>query len=172
MVSLQSLMAGLRVARGQEDDLPARVVAALRARGWTVAFAESCTGGQLAADLTTVPGSSEVVVGSAVCYQLRAKHTILGLTDVTEQDVVSSMTAMKMAEAARRIFGADVGVGTTGYLDGERRAFWALAIPIGDGLATVLSGSKTFSERASRAQNRRGVCHDVLDYLLTTAGST
>lgn len=131
-----------------------------------MAFAESCTGGQLAADLTTVSGSSVVVVGSAVCYQLRAKHALLGLTDVIEQDVVSQETATKMAVAARRVFGTDVGVGTTGYLDGERRAFWSLALPLGDGsIATNLSGSKTFDQSTSRADNRAALCRDVLSML-------
>lgn len=156
-----------RLLRRPQDDLPARVVNALRARDWFIAFAESCTGGQLAADLTTVPGSSTVVTGSAVCYQLRAKHALLNLTDVTERTVVSEPTARRMAEAARQLFGAHVGVGTTGYLDCERRAFWAIAIPIGGDKVTVLSGGKVFDESSSRDENRRALCRDVLTMIET-----
>lgn len=158
-----------RLLRPTKEDLPTRVVAALRARNWSIAFAESCTGGQLAADLTTVPGSSLVVVGSAVCYQLRAKHVLLGLTDVTEENVVSLETAKKMGEAARRLFGADIGVGTTGYLDGERRACWAIQFPEEAGHCSLWS-SKTFEGPTSRDQNRRALCHDVLTFLRVTLG--
>lgn len=109
----------------------------LRECGLTVAFAESCTGGRLCADLTTVPGSSDVVVGSAVCYQLAAKRKVLGLEDVDEQNVVSGQTALAMATATRRLFGADFGVATTGYLSPhesngqawEPAAYWAIAGP-------------------------------------------
>jgi hypothetical protein len=111
-------------------DLPA-IINGLRARDLRIAFAESCTGGRLAADLTTVSGSSDVIVGSAVCYQLAAKHKILGLTDVTEETVVSMRTAKGMATCAQRIFDADIGVGTTGFLDGDDpHAFWAMRGPV------------------------------------------
>lgn len=156
-----------RLLRHPTDDLPARVVGALKARGWFIALAESCTGGQLAADLTTVPGSSTVVTGSAVCYQLRAKHALLNLVDITEANVVSDFTARRMASAARELFNAHVGVGTTGYLDCERRAFWAVAIPIGGDKTTVLSGGKIFDSSSSRDDNRRALCHDVLTMIET-----
>lgn len=103
------------------------IVDGLRRRGWRIAFAESCTGGRLAADLTTVSGSSDVVAGSAVCYQIDAKRRVLDL-DVDETTVVSDQTARRMARAAMRIFGAQVGVSSTGYLDGPcREAYWAVA---------------------------------------------
>lgn len=165
MSKLDSL---LRILRARpENDLSRRVVATLRARGWSVAFAESCTGGQLSANLTAVPGSSSVVVGSAVCYQLRAKHVLLGITDVTEENVVSPETAKKMAEAAKRLFGADIGVGTTGFLDGERKAFWAIALPESVGGSTLCGGVK-FDESSTREDNRRTLCKDVITYLKIT----
>lgn len=119
-----------RLAVNLERVLPA-IVNGLRARELTIAFAESCTGGELAAHLTTVPGSSNVVVGSAVCYQIAAKHKILGLDFVTEENVVSLRTAKAMALAAQRIFGSDIGVATTGYLDTDNpHAFWAMCGPV------------------------------------------
>ena len=54
--------------------LHADIIGVIRARNFTIAFAESCTGGRLSADLTTVPGSSDVVTDSAVCYQTRTKN--------------------------------------------------------------------------------------------------
>ena len=115
-------------------DLPA-IIHGLRKMKLRIAFAESCTGGRLAADLTTVPGSSDVVAGSAVCYQVSAKRRVLGLDFVSDRNVVSLQTAKAMALAARGLFYADIGVATTGYLDGEHHregphAYWATVGPI------------------------------------------
>lgn len=148
------------------------IVQRLRAEGWGIAFAESCTGGRLAADLTTVPGSSDVVAGSAVCYQMNAKHDVLGLDDVTEATVVSSRTALRMAQAARRVFKTDMAVGTTGWLDGEHdgqapHAYWALDLsgvwpPRGSVGARV-----DFAEGATRAQNRERLLSEIFAALRT-----
>lgn len=108
----------------------ADIIDGLRARNLTIAFAESCTGGRLAADLTTIPGSSDVVAGSAVCYQIAAKHRVLGLDFVTEDNVVSTETVIPMAQRALELFASDIGVATTGYLDGGApRAYWCIHCP-------------------------------------------
>lgn len=147
-------------------DVPA-IIHGLRDGGLTIAFAESCTGGRLAADLTTVPGSSDVVVGSAVCYQLRAKREILGLGYVTEDNVVSERTATDMALRAREMFGADVGVATTGWLDGQRRAFWAAAGPLKnpDGTPHVHAHLLEFPAESPRDNNREIVIRAVMESL-------
>lgn len=148
-------------------DLPS-VVEWLRAAKMTIAFAESCTGGRLAADLTTVPGSSDVVVGSAVCYQLRAKQKVLGLEDVNEVNVVSRMTAEKMAQAACDLYEADVGVGTTGLLDGEyRHAYWALYTPSrsDDGISELHYRHVEFPRKTARDLNREILLRDLFDTL-------
>jgi len=94
-----------------------------------IAFAESCTGGRLAADFTAFPGSSRVICGSLVAYQTRVKQQVLGLKGVTEDNVVSAETAKQMARAALDLFQADVALSTTGYLDTEHPlAFVGLAI--------------------------------------------
>lgn len=93
------------------------LVTLLKAKGLTVGFVESCTGGRLSADLTTVSGSSEVVRGSLVCYQIEAKQQVLGLDWVNENNVVLAATASHMAEAAQQILDTDVTIATTGYLE-------------------------------------------------------
>lgn len=149
----------------QHPDLT-RIVNGLRDAGLTVAFAESCTGGRLAADLTTIPGSSDVVRGSAVCYATETKRTVLGLEDVDESNVVSAATALQMAHAARRLFGADVGVGTTGYLDGDDlRAHWVLVGPRIGHADHVESGEIEFPEETHRDMNREFVVREVMGAL-------
>jgi nicotinamide-nucleotide amidase len=92
------------------------VLEACRGRGWTLATAESCTGGLVAARLTEVPGSSDVVLGGIVAYADRIKEAELGVPPDTleRHGAVSAETAEALAEGARRRFGADVGVGITG----------------------------------------------------------
>lgn len=98
---------------GADDETAEQVLATLlRARGWTIATAESMTGGLIAAALTEAPGASEVVRGGAVTYQSDTKGDLLGVSDTTR--VVNAETAQEMAEGAKGLLGADVGVAVTG----------------------------------------------------------
>ena len=116
------LVAGLRERAGRqlfvEDERPveALVLDACRERGLTLATAESCTGGLVAARLTSVPGSSDVFVGAVVAYADEVKAQELGVpADVLERyGAVSAETAAAMAEGARARLGADVAVSVTG----------------------------------------------------------
>ena len=116
------LVAGLRERAGRqlfvEDERPveALVLDACRERGLTLATAESCTGGLVAARLTSVPGSSDVFVGAVVAYADEVKARELGVpADVLERyGAVSAETAAAMAEGARARLGADVAVSVTG----------------------------------------------------------
>jgi nicotinamide-nucleotide amidase len=87
-----------------------------RARGLTLATAESCTGGLVAARLTTVPGSSEVFLGSVVAYSDGVKQEGLGVPrEILEQHgAVSAEAAAAMARGAQKRLGADVAVAVTG----------------------------------------------------------
>ena len=88
----------------------------LRERKFTLALAESCTGGLLGSLITDVAGSSDYFLGSAVTYAYSAKKAILGVREETlaEHGAVSPQTAQEMAQAARRLFGADVALSVTG----------------------------------------------------------
>ncbi len=87
-----------------------------RTRGWTLATAESCTGGMVAARLTSVPGSSEVFLGSVVAYADEVKQRELGVGAETLEryGAVSAETAAAMASGARTRLRADVAVSVTG----------------------------------------------------------
>ena len=103
----------------EEDDggsLAASAVAALKARGWTVATAESLTGGLISATLVNVPGASSVVRGGFVTYQTDTKTVLLGVPAETIEahDVVSAEVAVAMAKGARERLGVAIAVSATG----------------------------------------------------------
>jgi nicotinamide-nucleotide amidase len=88
----------------------------LRAKGETLALAESCTGGTLAGRLTDVAGSSDYFLGSAVTYANSAKADLVAVSPATLEryGAVSEETAREMALGARRRFGATIGLSITG----------------------------------------------------------
>ncbi len=88
----------------------------LKRRGLTVSTAESCTGGMVAARITSISGASEVFQSGAVTYANIAKHKLLGVLQSTldEHGAVSPETAGQMADGARALTGADIGVSVTG----------------------------------------------------------
>ena len=92
------------------------VLEACRAQGLSLAAAESCTGGLVAARLTSVPGSSEVFRGGVVAYDDVVKKEQLGVPEeiLAAHGAVSAETAEAMAAGARRAFGTDVAVSVTG----------------------------------------------------------
>jgi nicotinamide-nucleotide amidase len=87
-----------------------------RTRGLTLATAESCTGGMVAARLTSVAGASEVFLGSVVAYADGIKKTALGVPAavLAEHGAVSAEAASAMAHGVRERLGVDVGVAVTG----------------------------------------------------------
>ena len=87
-----------------------------RARGLTLATAESCTGGMVAARLTAVPGASDVFRGAVVAYANEVKELGLDVPEslLAEHGAVSAEVARAMAEGVRARLGADVGVAVTG----------------------------------------------------------
>ena len=82
----------------------------------TVATAESLTGGNVSARITAISGSSSYFLGGIVAYSNAAKASLLGVSQETlaTRGAVSAECAREMAEGARRAFGADVAVATTG----------------------------------------------------------
>jgi nicotinamide-nucleotide amidase len=94
----------------------ASLLAHLRARGLTVATAESCTGGLVAAALTAIPGSSDVVDRGFVTYSNGAKVDMLGVPAalIATHGAVSEPVARAMAEGALRASSAGVTVSLTG----------------------------------------------------------
>ena len=96
--------------------LAAQVISENRAAGRTVALAESCTGGLVAAALTEIAGSSAVLDRGFVTYSNEAKHELLGVSnDILETfGAVSIACAWAMAQGALKRSGADVAVAISG----------------------------------------------------------
>ena len=92
------------------------LVATLRAAGATVSTAESCTGGLVAARITSVSGASEAFKYGAVTYCNEAKNKILGVEKEALETLgaVSAKTAAEMAAGVRKIMNAEIGVSVTG----------------------------------------------------------
>jgi nicotinamide-nucleotide amidase len=102
---------------GHDGDTLASVVLSRLVRyGLSLALAESCTGGRIAAALTAVPGSSAAFVGGVVSYDNRVKIAQLGVSgEVLERvGAVSEEVAREMAQGARDRLGADVALSVTG----------------------------------------------------------
>jgi nicotinamide-nucleotide amidase len=94
-----------------DETMEHAVLARLQERGWTLGVAESVTGGLIGARIANVPGASETFRGTIGAYATDVKRSILG---VTAELVVSEESARQMAEGARRVLGADVGIAVTG----------------------------------------------------------
>ena len=119
---------------GVDDETMESVVSdLLRQKGWTLGLAESLTGGLVGSRISDAPGSSEIFKGSIVSYATEAKRSVLG---VTAEQVVSAECAIQMAEGARRVLGADVGLAVTGVAGPAEQegqpvgtVFFGLALP-------------------------------------------
>ena len=153
---------------GVDNSMPNAVLQLLRRRGETVCFAESCTGGRMAASVIDSPGASDAVKESYITYSDAAKARILGVREATLQahTAVSAECAREMAEGARRISGADWAVSVTGVAgpDGgtERTPVGTVFIGIAgaDGVEV-----KEFHFRGNRDWVRTLACSNGLNLL-------
>jgi len=99
-----------------ETNLPAKIGGLLKEKGLTIAVAESCTGGYIAHLFTSNAGSSEYYRGGINPYHNDLKINILGVKKETieQHGAVSEETVIEMAERVRELFGADIGISTSG----------------------------------------------------------
>ena len=141
-------------------------------RGLTVAVAESCTGGLVAASITEVPGSSGYFLGGIVSYADTAKAALLAVPEATIEahGAVSAQVAVAMAMGARGSFGAALAVSITGVAgpDGGTDAK-----PVGltyVGLADARGGEvRRYTFAGDRAANRQAAADAALGWLIERA---
>jgi len=124
-----------------DETMEHAVLARLQERGWTLGVAESVTGGLIGARIANVPGASETFRGTIGAYATDVKRSILG---VTAELVVSEESARQMAEGARRVLGADVGIAVTGVAgpaeqDGVAVGTVCFGIALPDGTVEAMS---------------------------------
>ncbi|HZI12250.1 MAG TPA: CinA family nicotinamide mononucleotide deamidase-related protein [Myxococcus sp.] len=108
---------GAYVYGADADEYAPVLLGMLGRAGATLAAAESCTGGLISAQLTSVPGSSSVFVGGAVVYAEKMKTAWVGVPSevLARHTAVSRETAAAMAEGVRAACGTTYGVSVTGY---------------------------------------------------------
>lgn len=144
---------------GADDETAEKIVLdMLRARGWTIATAESMTAGLVAASLTAAPGASDTVRGGVVTYWSESKGELLGVSDITR--VVDATTAAEMAEGARRLFGAEVAVSVTGEAGPE---------PAEKPVGTVFIGVSTPERTGVREMRMPGDRERIRSFAVTSA---
>lgn len=97
-------------------EIDRRLAAALRESGLSLTVAESCTGGLIAARITSLPGSSAYFQGSVVAYSNRVKADLLQVPQsaLDTYGAVSEPVAQAMAEGVRRLLGSDLALAVTG----------------------------------------------------------
>jgi PncC family amidohydrolase len=147
----------------------------LKARGETVATAESCTGGLVASYLTELAGSSEVYLGGVSAYANAVKVSLLGvaLSDLNQHGAVSAEVAQAMAAGVRDRLGATYGLSLTGVAGPSGGSptkpvgtvYCGIATPDGvDAVLLKLSGDRSDIRTASALA--------ALEILERTIGST
>lgn len=133
-------------------------------RGITVGVAESCTGGMIAAELSSLPGASAWFRGAAVTYATDLKTSMLGVDAqrIADKGVVSAETAVAMAKGARKVLGADITLSVTGLAGPDGNG----EMPVGTvfvGYATAgESGFKKFVFGGDRNMIRARTCEEAL----------
>ncbi|MFN3483137.1 MAG: CinA family protein [Rhabdaerophilum calidifontis] len=154
------------------------VLAAARANGQTIATAESCTGGLVAAALTAISGSSDVVDRGFVTYSNAAKTAMLGVPAalIAEVGAVSAAVAAAMAEGALRASGAALAVAITGIAGpgggsaAKPVGLVHLAAAAADGRVSRLE--RHYDPALGRAGIRRAATRDALVMLRDLAAAT
>ena len=145
-----------------------KLVDALRARGLTLALAESCTGGGVAMRVTSVPGASDVFLGGVVCYANAVKRDMLGVPqEILDRDgAVSAPCAVAMAEGVRKKLGADIAVSVTGIAGpggGTPQK------PVGLVFIGISTPSHTHADRHVFSGDRHAIRQQAADAALATA---
>lgn len=153
LVKLRDLLEGAILA---EEDIPVEEVIGrmLKDKGLWLATAESCTGGNIAKQITNVSGSSTYFSGAIVAYQNEVKIQELGVSPETLRDfgAVSQETVEEMAEGVRKKLKTDIGVavsgiaGPTGATEGK---------PVGTVWICVCTQDKNISRRFQFGQSRK-----------------
>lgn len=165
---------GENIYSWKEDSLEHALGEFMKSKGLRLSCAESCTGGEIAHLITSVPGSSEYFLGSVTSYAVSVKESVLGVPGriIEEYGVVSSEVAASMAENVRKLTGSDYSVSTTGFAGpggGDER------FPEGTVWVGVSSkhGTKTkkFEYHHDRRRNIERFAASALHFLLCTASN-
>ena len=140
----------------------------LKERGKTVAFAESCTGGLVAASFTDLPGVSEVFVGGVIAYDNRIKEELLGVPPsiLETEGAVSEACAALMAEGLRERMKVDIAVSVTGIAGPsggtEEKPVGLVFLALADEKGTVVV---RLNPRGNRLRVRNVACLEAMNLI-------
>nr|WP_216610060.1 CinA family protein [Cellulosimicrobium protaetiae] len=150
----------------------AGLLADLESRGWTLATAESLTGGLLSATIVDVPGASRVLRGAVVAYATDVKRSALGVDGdlLAAHGAVHPDVARQMAQRVRAVLGADVGIATTGVAgpdpqDGQPpgTVYVAVSVPGGTRVRRLNLGGARAAVRAGTVAASIDLARSTLD---------
>lgn len=146
-----------RYVFGEGDQTLASVVLdLLKERSFTLALAESITGGMLASLIVDHAGASAVLRGAIVAYVAEIKHDLLDVpkTVLAKEGTVSEETTLRMARAARKKLASDIGIATTGVAgpDLDERG-----TPTGRGFVAVVGPKFEIVEKVACRGDRNAV---------------
>jgi nicotinamide-nucleotide amidase len=153
---LYSLLGAIIYGVEEEDTLEILIGKSLTEKVKTLAVAESCTGGKLAAQLTAIPGASAYFKGGIISYATSAKTSVLNIPKplIEKHTVVSAEVAEAMAKSAQRLFNADFAVATTGNAGPAKGDADA---EIGTVFIAIATPVSVFSEKFSFGNHRENV---------------
>ncbi len=154
-----------RISKIPRHSLVAALIEYFSSIGKTLTFAESCTGGRLAAAITAESGSSAIFEGSFVTYANRIKSEWLGVAEATLKNhgAVSEACVREMARGAQTKAGADIAVaisgiaGPTGAVPGK---------PVGTVYFCLRNGEKEQAKRVQLSGDRNAVQEQAVLYAL------
>jgi len=148
------------------------LVEALRSRGLRMSAAESCTGGLLGAEITSMPGASEVFLGSAVTYSNESKISVLDVSGYTlmAHGAVSTETAREMARGSVKAYGSDVAVSITGIAGPSggtaEKPVGTVCMAVSDGEREIATKFVFNGDRDSvREQSVKEACRLLIDFI-------
>lgn len=152
-------------------EIAEKAVKNLQKKGFTLALAESCTGGLVSKLVTDVSGASSVYLGGVCSYSNSVKMKLLGVSPDTLKDhgAVSRETAHEMSSGVKRTLGSDIGIGITGIAgpasDGTNKPVGLIYISISSPKKEeVIELKNTFTENI-REQNRLSAAKTALGLL-------
>ncbi len=156
MSILSEMLSDISVGYEDETTIQERISAILVQKGYSLSLAESCTGGAIAHEITTIDGASLYFKGSITPYETQQKVNILGVPAelIKEHSVVSAEVAKSMANRCRKLFKSDIAIATTGIAgptkgDGQAE--------VGTVFISIATPQRTFVEKFNFGKPRERV---------------
>ena len=156
IASLYPLINDIVYGEEGEESIEETIAKSLTAKNYTLATAESFTGGKLSTSLTAIPGASKYFKGTLVGYATQAKIGVLGVSKnlVEEHSVVSEAVACEMAQRAKELFQTDFAIATTGNAGPEKGDS---QVDVGIVFIAIATPKGTFAHRFTMGNHRERV---------------